>query len=145
MLCHTDSGELYISIGARIRDARKDRGLTQIELASRLNVNQAVVSYWETDKSLPTLENAIAISNVLDISLDHIVLGKPILKKELADGPPLELIEERPQKSEQKRRIVFKIKDLPEQDLKLMEEMIDRLLGSSRGKSKVSKRVSNAG
>lgn len=41
-------------IGRRIAAARKARGLTQVQLAERLDVNHRSVSRWETGRRLPT-------------------------------------------------------------------------------------------
>ena len=69
----------YETIGKRIRDYRKLRGLTQTALAELAGVEPSNVSHIEraaTKVSLPTL---VRLANVLDASLDELVYGN--LKK----------------------------------------------------------------
>lgn len=69
----------YVTIGKRIKELRKNKGLTQAQLAEMSGVEPSNISHIEraaTKLSLPTL---IAIANVLDATLDEIVYGN--LKK----------------------------------------------------------------
>lgn len=52
---------------------RKQKGLSQIELAEKINVSRQAISKWETGVSLPSTENLILISNLYDIPLDSLV------------------------------------------------------------------------
>ncbi len=62
---------------------RKQKGLSQEELAHRLNVSRQTVSKWEVGESSPDMEKLVAISELFDISLDELVLDK-VVKKENA-------------------------------------------------------------
>ena len=59
-------------IGQFIAEMRKEQGLTQRELAEKLNVSDKVVSKWETGKSLPDVETMPKISKVLGISISEL-------------------------------------------------------------------------
>ena len=50
--------------------ARKARGMTQEELAARLNVSRQAVSKWETGESLPDLYKLAALADELGVSTD---------------------------------------------------------------------------
>lgn len=52
---------------------RKDRGLSQEEMAERIGVSRQAVSKWESGESFPDIENLIAISGLLGVSIDRIV------------------------------------------------------------------------
>lgn len=56
---------------------RRKAGLSQEELASRLEVSRQAVSKWESGQTLPDLERAAALSRLLGVSLDY------LLKEEL--------------------------------------------------------------
>lgn len=56
---------------------RRKAGLSQEELASRLEVSRQAVSKWESGQTLPDLERAAALSRLFGVSLDY------LLKKEL--------------------------------------------------------------
>jgi transcriptional regulator with XRE-family HTH domain len=60
----------------KLYDLRKKKGLSQEELASRLNVSRQTVSKWEVGDSTPDMEKLIAISDLFDISLDELILDK---------------------------------------------------------------------
>ena len=63
----------YVSLGKRIRDIRKKKGLTQALLAEKSGVEPSNVSHIEraaTKLSLPTL---VSIANALEVSLDELV------------------------------------------------------------------------
>ncbi|HEM4050620.1 TPA: DUF3955 domain-containing protein [Streptococcus suis] len=64
-----------MNFGQQIKDLRKKEGLTQEQLALKLNVTRQAVSNWENDKNLPDLELLILMSSVFSISLDHLILG----------------------------------------------------------------------
>lgn len=66
----------------RLYELRKQKGLSQEELAGRLNVSRQTVSKWEIGDTTPDMEKLAAISELFDISLDELVLGK---KAEAAD------------------------------------------------------------
>lgn len=56
---------------------RRKAGLSQEELASRLEVSRQAVSKWESGQTLPDLERAAALSRLFGVSLDY------LLKEEL--------------------------------------------------------------
>lgn len=60
----------------RLYQLRKQKGFSQEELANRLNVSRQTVSKWEVGDSTPDMEKLIAMSDLFDVSLDMLVLGK---------------------------------------------------------------------
>jgi Zn-dependent peptidase ImmA (M78 family)/DNA-binding XRE family transcriptional regulator len=52
-------------IAQRIRQARREAKLTQADLADRLNLTQTAVSYWESAKRAPGLDDLIGLSDAL--------------------------------------------------------------------------------
>lgn len=60
----------------RLYQLRKQKGLSQEELANRLNVSRQTVSKWEVGDSTPEMEKLVAISDLFDVSLDVLVMGK---------------------------------------------------------------------
>ena len=61
------------TIGSRIAKARKDRGMTQAEVAEKLNVSFQAVSSWERDEFIPEAWNLIELAKVLDVSVSSLV------------------------------------------------------------------------
>ena len=60
----------------KLYELRKQKGFSQEELASRLNVSRQTVSKWEVGESAPDMEKLVAISDLFEISLDELVLDK---------------------------------------------------------------------
>ena len=56
----------------RLAETRKEKGLTQAELARRLGVTAQAVSKWERGNAYPDIELLDGISTVLDCSLDYL-------------------------------------------------------------------------
>ena len=52
---------------------RKMKGLSQEELADKINVSRQTLSKYETGESLPDVEKCKQIADVLDVSLDDLV------------------------------------------------------------------------
>lgn len=64
-----------MDFGEQLRKIRKDRGLTQEQVASKLNVSRQAISNWENNKNLPDLEIVVELSMAFDLSLDQLILG----------------------------------------------------------------------
>lgn len=60
----------------RLYRLRKQNGFSQEELAGRLNVSRQTVSKWEVGDSTPDMEKLSAMSDLFDVSLDYLVMGK---------------------------------------------------------------------
>lgn len=50
-------GEIIMTLGEKIKEARKQAGLTQEQVAEKLMVSRQAVTKWETDKGIPDIEN----------------------------------------------------------------------------------------
>ncbi len=68
-------------LGQKIRDLRKEKGMTQEELAVRLNVVRQTISKWEKGLSVPDAEMLVRLAEVLDVSVNEL-LGADISKEE---------------------------------------------------------------
>ncbi|MEG0294622.1 DUF3955 domain-containing protein [Enterococcus sp.] len=59
----------------QLKVLRKERSLTQEQLANELNVSRQAISNWENNKNLPDLEMVVTIAQLFDLSLDELILG----------------------------------------------------------------------
>ena len=64
-----------MTIGERLQQYRKNLGLSQEELGQRLFVSRQTVSQWETDQTLPTVDNLIRLKELFGVSVDTILCG----------------------------------------------------------------------
>lgn len=64
-----------MSMGKRIAKARKDLGFTQEYVAATLGVSRQAVFKWEKDQSKPDTKHLIALSSLLNVSVDYLTKG----------------------------------------------------------------------
>ena len=58
------------TIGQSIKKLRKERNLTQEELAEQLNVTAQAVSKWENETGLPDISQVVPLASVFGVSTD---------------------------------------------------------------------------
>lgn len=64
------------TLGMMIAAMRKERGMTQLELAEKLNVTDKAVSKWERDLSCPDVKTIPRIAEIFGISVDELMQVK---------------------------------------------------------------------
>ena len=64
-----------MTVGERIQQCRKIHNLSQEELGKRLFVSRQTISQWETDQTLPTIDNLMRLKEVFGISIDTLLCG----------------------------------------------------------------------
>lgn len=64
-----------MTISANIRQLRKKAGLTQIELAEKLEVSIATLRRWEAGETAPNGTRIMELANILNVEPDEIVAG----------------------------------------------------------------------
>lgn len=59
------------NLGKNLREFRKRSGLTQDELAAKLNVKQSSITGWEREISVPVASILPELAKVFDVSIDE--------------------------------------------------------------------------
>ena len=67
------------TLGSRIRAARREKGLTQEELAQALYVSRAAISKWESGRGYPSIDSLKAIAKFFSVSIDDLLSGDEVL------------------------------------------------------------------
>ena len=62
-----------IKIGTFLKELRKAKGLTQEQLAEKLNVSSRTVSRWETGSNMPDIGMLVEIADFYDVSIDFLL------------------------------------------------------------------------
>ena len=62
-----------MTLGQKLRALLKDNGMTQEDLAERLEVSRQAVGKWVNDKGIPEVGKIIQISNLFGVSLDYLL------------------------------------------------------------------------
>ena len=88
----------------KLQELRKDRGLTQEELAEALYVSRTAISKWESGQSTPEMEKLVKISEIFEISLDELIVG---IKNEVNNKVEENKTVDESKKSKKRIKIVF--------------------------------------
>lgn len=64
------------SLGTLIAEIRRQKGMTQLELAEKMGVTDKAVSKWERDLSCPDINSLPALAEILGLSLDELMQVK---------------------------------------------------------------------
>ena len=77
---------MNIEIANRLLQLRKERGLSQEDLAERIGISRQSVSKWERAEASPDTDNLIALARLYGVSLDELLLGGE--PNENGENPP---------------------------------------------------------
>lgn len=83
-----------MTIGEKIYELRKLKGLSQEELAEKLNVSRQSVSLWETNQTVPQIDYLMELSKIFNVSLDELCGNGNIEKTEQPSETVIEPIYE---------------------------------------------------
>ena len=64
------------TFGAMLAALRKEKGMTQLELAEQMGVTDKAVSKWERDLSFPDVTSLPRLAEILEVSVDELMQGK---------------------------------------------------------------------
>jgi transcriptional regulator with XRE-family HTH domain len=76
-----------MAFSENLRIARKQKGLSQEQLAESLDISRQAISKWESDEGYPETEKLIQIAGVLGVSLDYLLLDEQLTDKSNDDAP----------------------------------------------------------
>jgi len=95
-----------VKIGKFIANRRKEAGLTQAQLAQRLNITDRAVSKWETGRAMPDSSIMLALCEVLSISVNDLLSGEVISSTDYRDELEKKLVEMVKQKEQNDRQLL---------------------------------------
>ena len=61
-----------MTFGQKLIEAIKNKGLSQEQLGKMIDVDKRIISRYETDKTIPSVDVAKKIANALEVSLDFL-------------------------------------------------------------------------
>ena len=62
-----------MTFGEKLKEARKEAGLSQEQLAEKMSVSRSAVAKWEAGNGMPDINNLKVIAQLLDVSLDYLL------------------------------------------------------------------------
>ncbi|SFB16766.1 DNA-binding transcriptional regulator, XRE-family HTH domain [Lentibacillus halodurans] len=127
-------------IAYNIKFLREQNGWTQEKLAAKLNISRYVVIRWETNKVIPDLESLIKLSELFDVTIDHIV-GNHSFREDLLkdfkriyssktkpfDEEAVELIQYLMENPSFKKQ-VFRLRNLPIRKQQAVHDMLENFI-----------------
>ena len=75
-------------LGTRIKELRKEFGLSQVELALRMEVTKQTISNWENENIQPSIDMLVDLANVFNVTTDYL-LGLDDVPRLSIEGLPL--------------------------------------------------------
>ena len=64
---------VIMTFGEKLKEARKESGLSQEQFAEKMNVSRSAVAKWETDKGMPDVNNLKIMAQLLNVSVDYLL------------------------------------------------------------------------
>ena len=95
-----------IKIGKFIAECRKNKGLTQMQLAEKLNITDRAVSKWETGKTMPDSSIMLELCVLLGITVNDLLSGEVVSMENYNKELENNLLEMVKQKEEADKRLL---------------------------------------
>ena len=95
-----------VKIGKFISECRKEKSLTQAQLAEMLGITDRAVSKWETGKSLPDSSIMLELCEILNINVNELLSGERLIMKNYNEKAEQNLLEMKKQKEEADKRLL---------------------------------------
>lgn len=109
----------FKALGARLAEARKAQGLTQIELAQRLAIPQQTLARYEVGRSRLPISLLLTMARMLNFSLDDMLMGVPAGRAKRGPASRLE-------------RQIEALSRLPKARQKFVVDMLDAVLAQQQ-------------
>ncbi|MDU7954642.1 MAG: helix-turn-helix transcriptional regulator [Clostridium perfringens] len=75
----------------KLKELRKEKNISQEQLAKELNISRQAISKWESGKAYPDIDNLILLRKIFGVSLDELIMEEE--EKVEEDNSKQELIE----------------------------------------------------
>ena len=62
-----------MTFGEKLKEARKNAGLSQEQFAEKMSVSRSAIAKWETDKGMPDVNNLKVMAQLLNVSVDYLL------------------------------------------------------------------------
>ena len=81
------------TLGMMISTLRKEKGMTQLELAEKMGVTDKAVSKWERDLSFPDINSIPKLAEIFEISVDELMQVKTETKENIGKNKVDEIVD----------------------------------------------------
>jgi len=105
-----------MTLGEKVTKLRKEKKLSQIDVANAIGVSRDAISKYERGDIVPSVENAKKMADVLDVSLDYLVSQEE--RQEAIDNKMIQRIKEIQKLSENDQLNIISVIDAFVRDAK---------------------------
>ena len=98
-----------IKIGKFIADTRKEKNLTQRQLADALSISDKTVSKWECGKGLPEVSLMLPLCGILEITVNDLLTGERVSQLEYQKKAEENMMDLMKENEENKRRMALSV------------------------------------
>ena len=95
-----------IKTGQFIKTCRKEKNLTQREVAEKLNISEKTVSKWETGNGLPEVSLMLPLCKLLQISVNELLSGERLDEMQYIEKAEQNFISLMDEKAQAKRQLI---------------------------------------
>ena len=81
------------TLGMMISTLRKEKGMTQLELAEKMGVTDKAVSKWERDLSFPDINSIPKLAEIFEVSVDELMQVKTETKENIGKNKVEEIVD----------------------------------------------------
>ena len=81
------------TLGMMISTLRKEKGMTQLELAEQMGVTDKAVSKWERDLSFPDINSIPKLAEIFEVSVDELMQVKTETKENIGKNKVTEIVD----------------------------------------------------
>ena len=79
-----------MTFGEKLQSPRQRAGMSQDQLAERLEVSRQAVSRWERDETMPETDKVVALADIFDVTTDYLLRPQPESSETKTEKPPRE-------------------------------------------------------
>lgn len=114
-----------------LKKLRKNKGISQVELATKLGFSKSLIGLYETGERKPSFEALEAIADFFNISIDYL-MGKEDKSSYYLDPEAAEIAQEMYDRPELKT-LFSTTRNVKKEDIQFIQEMVDRIAKDKNG------------
>ncbi|MDI9519864.1 MAG: helix-turn-helix domain-containing protein [Bacillota bacterium] len=76
-----------MTLGEKIKEARRQCGLTQEQLAEKMTLSRSAIAKWESNLGLPDVENLKTLAQLLNVNIDYLLDDGEALEQHVIREP----------------------------------------------------------
>ncbi|MDE7306200.1 MAG: helix-turn-helix domain-containing protein [Clostridia bacterium] len=98
-----------VKIGKFIKATRKEKNLTQREVAEKLSISEKTVSKWETGNGLPEVSLMLPLCELFEVSVNELLSGERLDEKQYHKKAEENIMDLLKEKAESKKKIIMSV------------------------------------